>query len=376
MSIYVVYINLDKDINRKKDIESELSKVFDKKEINRFSAVYDKVGAIGCTKSHIKCIENFIESKCDYGFIFEDDFEWELSEDDTKNIINKYLQKDINVCMLSYHIPMVKLDMNSINDNLCYVSNAQTTVGYMLNKSFAKEMLETFQVSLKNLEKTFDFNLYSIDQYWKKLQTIENKVYASIPRLGKQKSQFSNIENKVVDYQGSCFVMILGYKEYKNMPFNYKCFVGKNVEINNNNKNVVILECEDDNKMTKFILAYKWIITNHPNIDFIFKTESKYDIDFNKLFNVFQTISVYSQHIFYAGNVEYEYESNKMNKRAIYCSNYGYFLSKYVNHIICNVDHTIYDKYTNYDNEVGYIMNNNKIIPSKIDIKTFIKDKS
>jgi GR25 family glycosyltransferase involved in LPS biosynthesis len=369
MSIYVVYINLDKDINRKKDIETELSKVFEEKQINRFSAIYEKVGAIGCTKSHIKCVENFIESKCDYGFIFEDDFEWELSADDTKNIINKYLQKDINLCILSYHMPMVKLDMNSINDNLCYVYNAQMMSGYMINRKFANKLVDTLKDGLIKLEKSLNFDLYANDQYWKKLQTIENKVYASIPRLGKQKSQYSNIENKVVDYQGTCFVMILGYKEYKNMPFNYKCFVGKNIEIENNDKNIVKLECDDDNNMAKFILAYRWIITNYKNIDFIFKTESKYDIDFNKLFNIFQHISVYSQHILYAGNVEYEHGTNKMNKKAIYCSNYGYFLSKYVNRIICNLDYKIYDKYINYDNEIGYIMNNNKILPRKIDIK-------
>jgi GR25 family glycosyltransferase involved in LPS biosynthesis len=55
------YINLEERLDRKENIEKELSKL----NINyeRFNAVKHTIGALGCTISHMKALEKRIERR-------------------------------------------------------------------------------------------------------------------------------------------------------------------------------------------------------------------------------------------------------------------------------------------------------------------------
>ena len=53
----IFYINLEHRVDRKEYIEKELQNIFEN-PITRFNAINLKSGALGCSMSHLKCIEN------------------------------------------------------------------------------------------------------------------------------------------------------------------------------------------------------------------------------------------------------------------------------------------------------------------------------
>ena len=71
----VIYINLEERKDRRISTESLLGKIFEKNKITRCNAIKSDCGAIGCTKSHIKCLEYAINNECKNILILEDDID-------------------------------------------------------------------------------------------------------------------------------------------------------------------------------------------------------------------------------------------------------------------------------------------------------------
>jgi GR25 family glycosyltransferase involved in LPS biosynthesis len=69
----VVYINLDHRVDRRIEIEKELSQYFPIEKITRFSAIRHDHGGIGCTKSHIAVLEMAKEKGWKNYLVVEDD---------------------------------------------------------------------------------------------------------------------------------------------------------------------------------------------------------------------------------------------------------------------------------------------------------------
>ena len=65
-----LYINLDHREDLKENVENQLKSINVTGE--RFSAIKTKAGCVGCTMSHIKCLELAIERKYEYVFICMD----------------------------------------------------------------------------------------------------------------------------------------------------------------------------------------------------------------------------------------------------------------------------------------------------------------
>jgi GR25 family glycosyltransferase involved in LPS biosynthesis len=194
----VYYINLDHRTDRKKEFLNEMKKVdFPENKIVRIPAIYDKKrGHLGCSKSHIKTLEQFINSKYKNCIIFEDDFEF-TSEGDMEQIENVFQQNiPFDVIMLSGN--EIKTE-NSEYSGLKRVLNAQTTSGYMVSKEFAPTLLKNFKEGCVLLEKDYNHSMYAVDQYWKKLQP-ESKWFIFSPKLGKQRYSYSDIESVKINY--------------------------------------------------------------------------------------------------------------------------------------------------------------------------------
>ena len=66
-----LFINLEHRTDRLAHVISELNKM--NIPGSRFNAIKTTDGAVGCTLSHIKCLEMAIEAKAPYIFICEDD---------------------------------------------------------------------------------------------------------------------------------------------------------------------------------------------------------------------------------------------------------------------------------------------------------------
>jgi GR25 family glycosyltransferase involved in LPS biosynthesis len=200
----IYYINIAERTDRNKEFLNEMKKydVPDSK-IVRIDAVYDKQrGALGCTKSHIKTLQQFINSGYKNCIIFEDDFEFSMPKDYVTSSIQNFFSLNIpyDVVMLSAND--LKFT-NSQHSGLSKAIDVQTTAGYMISSDFAKILLDNFMTGSKLLEKSYSDNgydgSYAVDMYWKQLQP-NSKWYIFDKKLGKQRESYSDIENRSVKY--------------------------------------------------------------------------------------------------------------------------------------------------------------------------------
>lgn len=219
----VYYINLDERTDRNKHILNELINIFPKENINRIPAHKHVCGAVGCTQSHVNVLIQFLKSEKEHCFVFEDDFQFLYPKDDIMNIIMNVLKDSYNVIMLSYNSLGIDLDLSSINNNLCKMKNGRTTAGYIVNKKYAKILLNNYIEGLQGLMTTLDKPKYSVDMHWMKLQ---NDFRACVPCLGTQMSSYSDIENRPIDYIqcNTCIVVTTIDQDLKMCPFLcFKC---------------------------------------------------------------------------------------------------------------------------------------------------------
>ena len=238
--IYI--INLKHRTDRLEHILEELEKVeIDKNKIQIVEAIYEpELGALGCAKSHIIALEKFMSSNYKNCLILEDDFTFIKEREYIDQKIN-YIMDNLNwdVILLAGYILKVKED---IKNNIAKVIDVQTTSGYIINKNFASSLLNNYNESVlelqnihnKVLENNFkyeveihkytyykcakfqkeilkipklsisdfkdDLHLYCLDMNWKKIQP-NNNWYILYPPVGIQYSNYSDINNLVVDYK-------------------------------------------------------------------------------------------------------------------------------------------------------------------------------
>ncbi len=191
------YINLDKRKDRYKEINNELRNVLDEDEytdkVERFPAIYNKNGAIGCSLSHLEVLK--IAKKRNYKniIIFEDDFEFLIDRETFRSSIEnvfKLVDEEnlkFRVIMLSYNA-LQKEDYNYLLDK---TTNVQTASGYLVSSSIFDELIEIIEYGVKQLENTGEHWNYTIDQIWKRLQNKEWYIFKN--RIGKQRAGFSDL---------------------------------------------------------------------------------------------------------------------------------------------------------------------------------------
>jgi len=196
------YINLEERKDRNESIINELKKL----DItpNRFNAIKDSNGAVGCTKSHIAVIEKAIDNDWDYVCIFEDDII--IQRDNLlKKRVNKLLNKEWDVLMLSGN-NMGEFIESEFGDYI-KVSRCFTTGAYIIKKHYYKTWLDNMKESVKQLEQSGD-NQFCCDVYNHRLQQKDN-WFLIIPICCYQKEDYSDIEKKVVDYKN----VLIDYKK-------------------------------------------------------------------------------------------------------------------------------------------------------------------
>lgn len=278
---YIVnYINLDNRQDRKEHIEKELLQIFPENLIVRTSAIKDKIGAIGCTKSHISVIENFLQSKYQYCFVFEDDFAWLYKTSEIQQILENIFVSDFNVVLLTYNSYTIqfKFQCDLTKYNLCSIACGLTTAGYIVNRKFADCLLENYKICL-NKQLGNNNDRATIDTCWWALQTFENKFYASVPCLGTQYTNYSDIENQLMYYfDCNAFIVLILASEIKNVKklpncgYVYKYFVnnqniyGETISVQADLNNVIMLDNYSD------INAIEWVLNNYPRVRHIFVT--------------------------------------------------------------------------------------------------------
>lgn len=192
-----LFINLSSRTDRLEHVLNEFNKFGLTPE--RVDAVKMASGAIGCTLSHIKCLEIAKSRDLEHVFICEDDITFLkpdlLRENLTKFYNNKEIQWDILIIGGNNCPPF-----QQITDYCSRIFNCQTTTGYVVKKCMYDILLENFQTGLDLLLKNPNNKReYAIDMYWKRLQP-QYYWYIITPLTTIQYENYSDVEQQTVNY--------------------------------------------------------------------------------------------------------------------------------------------------------------------------------
>lgn len=208
-------INLDHRLDRYASfINSCNQNLLNKSEIKRISASYDSdFGGLGCAKSHLRALIQFLTSSSDqHCIIFEDDFIWNknahLFESEFLTFTNTH--PNYNVFLLSGAHVIKGVEITT-SPEYYEIFESSTTSGYVVNRNYAPELINIYCNSILMMEKyrkvnerELIYNRFAIDQAWKNEQRKGN-WFAKIPMYGKQCPSYSDIEKKIVDYEKESF---------------------------------------------------------------------------------------------------------------------------------------------------------------------------
>ena len=159
-------------------------------------------GILGCGLSHALAVAECIDSNATSCAIFEDDFELVRDPEEAKIAVERFFQSEPpswEVLMLRAHAVMPSSPSPDFS-HLDVINATLTASGYIIHRSFAPKILETFmEASYRLNESNCSQAEYAHDVLWKRLQQ-SGKWFALKPLIGKQRASYSDIEKRHVDY--------------------------------------------------------------------------------------------------------------------------------------------------------------------------------
>lgn len=194
---HAYYINLEERTDRCELVQQELSNIG--LNATRFPAIKMENGAIGCTLSHLKLLENALKNNYSHILILEDDIQF-LNPELFKSQINKFFSLHGNlwdvIIISGNNIPPY-----SIPDNTCIkVNRCQTTTGYLVNGHYIKKLHDNMKEGLRKLiEQPAMHFYYAVDKYWFHLQQ-QDRWYLIMPLSVVQREGYSDIEKRHTNY--------------------------------------------------------------------------------------------------------------------------------------------------------------------------------
>jgi len=188
-----IYINLEKRTDRNEKTIKQLKNIGINKP-NRFNAVFNKKGIVGCAESHIGVVQYAMDNDLPYLCVFEDDIHI-TNPKLLKVKINNLINTDFDVLMLGGN----NFGGQKIDNNLLKVEQCFTTTAYIIKKHYYSTWLDNLKEGLNILKRTDD-RQYSLDQHNHILQKKDN-WYLLIPICIIQRKGYSDIENEETDYK-------------------------------------------------------------------------------------------------------------------------------------------------------------------------------
>jgi glycosyl transferase family 25 len=195
---HAFYINLEHRIDRKEHVQIELNNIGIKAE--RFNAIKMDNGAIGCSMSHLKLLQDALKNKLEHVLIVEDDIKF-LNPDLFKSQFNKFIENNGNnwdvILLAGNNMPPYQ----KIDDTCIKVSRCQTTTGYLVNGHYIKVLTQNVKMGLTHLlQKPDEHAKFAIDKFWFVLQN-NSKWYLITPPTVVQREDYSDIEKKITNYE-------------------------------------------------------------------------------------------------------------------------------------------------------------------------------
>tara|TARA_B100000902_G_C27207201_1_gene862321 strand:+ start:192 stop:815 length:624 start_codon:yes stop_codon:yes gene_type:complete len=193
------YINLNNRTDRKQHIEDMKETYSFFKDIERFEAIKDIKGEIGCAKSHLSVLHKLSKKNEPYYLILEDDFII-LNE-------NNFLlfEKAFNEIKNNDSWDIITLTPRGTTEKHYFINDfhkiidSQTTSGYIIKHRFIHILFHYFKLGLWILMNNGLPIHGSIDQTWKPLQLRSKFLYYDKIFAG-QSDGYSDIEKQIVNY--------------------------------------------------------------------------------------------------------------------------------------------------------------------------------
>ena len=198
-----LYINLDSRKDRRAHVESQLAALKEGGMSNlvaeRFNAVKHVVyGAIGCSMSHMRCIQIAKERKWDHVLVCEDDVQFTnvpLFLTQMSRFLATVPEWDV-VLLAGNNIPPFRV----VNDACIQVSNCQTTTAYIVKAHYYDTLIANYRAGIHLLMRNPTQKLdYAIDRYWFELQR-RDRWFLITPLSVVQREDYSDIEQRITNY--------------------------------------------------------------------------------------------------------------------------------------------------------------------------------
>ena len=197
---YAFYINLEHRKDRKEHVEKQLASVNITAE--RFNAIRLPNGAIGCSMSHLRCLEQAKKNEWSHLLICEDDIEF-LNPSLFTQQMNTFFEKHQNdwdvVLLAGNNVPPYRVPEN---DTSCIqVTHSQTTTGYLIKSHYFDTLISNIKKGIEKLiAEPENHGKFAIDKYWLTLQKCD-RWFLIVPLTVVQKTDYSDIEKKMTNYK-------------------------------------------------------------------------------------------------------------------------------------------------------------------------------
>jgi glycosyl transferase family 25 len=228
----IFYINLDHRTDRKVHVETQLAKI-GLQGFQRFNAIKMENGAVGCSMSHLKLLQQALKSGLDHVLIVEDDIEFldpELFRTQLDSFFKEQSSWDV-VLFAGNNMPPYE----KVGDTCVKVTRCQTTTGYLVNGHYIEKLMNNVKMGLTNLLRDpTNHTVFAIDKHWFALQEKDN-WFLITPLTVVQREDYSDIEKRVINYHSSMtdldkkelFDKIKAYREQQQMQQKYREMMAK-----------------------------------------------------------------------------------------------------------------------------------------------------
>lgn len=200
---HTLFINLDARKDRLEHVTKQLKSIgldTDGDKVSRFSAINLENGRVGCSMSHLKCLQIAKQKRWENVFICEDDITFtkpEVFMEQANKFFNSDKIKKWDVCIVAgNNVPPYE----PIDDFCIKVSHCQTTTGYIVNEHYYDTLIQNYREGIKKLISNPERHVhFAIDKHWINLQH-RDKWYLIVPATVIQLEDYSDIEGRVVNY--------------------------------------------------------------------------------------------------------------------------------------------------------------------------------
>jgi glycosyl transferase, family 25 len=193
---HAFYINLETRPDRKEHVEKQMELIGI--HATRFKAIQLQNGALGCSMSHLKILENAKKNNLEHVLIVEDDILF-TKPDTFVSQLNNFLSNhsDFDVVLVAGNN---KPPYKTIDDTCIQITECQTTTGYLVQNHYFNTLIGNFREGIQKLMiEPHKHTSYAIDKYWFNLQKI-HKWYLITPLTVTQREDYSDIEKRTTNY--------------------------------------------------------------------------------------------------------------------------------------------------------------------------------